>query len=104
LVAPVTEPGADKQQVYLPKGKEWYDFWSGASYQGGQPVEVSTPLDQIPLFVKAGSIIPFGEELQYSGQSNNETLEIRIYTGADGEFTLYEDEGDSYNYEDGAYS
>lgn len=104
LVAPVTEPGVDEQEVYLPEGVQWYDFWSGSSYEGGQPVNVAAPLDQIPLFVKAGSIIPFGEEVQYSGQSNNENLELRIYSGADGDFTLYEDEGDNYNYEEGAYS
>ncbi len=104
LVAPVTEPEVEKQEVYLPKGNGWYDYWTGAFQEGGQSVEVSTPLDQIPLFVKSGAIVPFGEEVQYSSQSKNETLEIRIYTGADGAFTLYEDEGDNYNYEDGAYS
>ncbi len=104
LVAPVTEKGAVLREVYLPKSSNWFDFWTGKKFEGGQSIQAETPIDQIPVFVKAGSIIPFGEEVQYSGQSNNETLEIRVYQGADGAFTLYEDEGDNYNYEDGAFS
>ena len=71
---------------------------------GGQKIEVSTPINEIPVFVKGGSIIPFGEPVQYTGQTKNEKLKILIYAGADGNFELYEDEGDTYNYKDGKYS
>lgn len=104
LVIPVTEAGVSTQEVYLPEGNQWYDFYTGKNYKGGQTIVADAPVDQIPVFVKAGSIIPFGEAVQYSAQSNNETLEINIYPGADGKFVLYEDERDNYNYKDGAYS
>lgn len=92
------------QSVYLPKGANWINFWNGQSYQGGQKIETKVPIDQIPLFVKAGSIIPFGPLQQYTGQQTDDKLEIRIYPGANSEFTLYEDENDGYNYEHGLYS
>ncbi len=104
LVAPVTQPGVVSQQVYLPKESLWYNYWTGALLEGGQTLEVATPLDEIPLFVKSGAIIPYGEKIQHASQSLNENLEIRIYRGADGVFTLYEDEGDNYNYEQGSFS
>ncbi|HLN22198.1 MAG TPA: TIM-barrel domain-containing protein [Bacteroidales bacterium] len=104
LVAPVTEPGVKDWKVYLPLGTLWYDFWTGKSYKGGQETSTDAPLDRIPLFVKAGSIIPLGKFMQYTGQSPQDTLEIRLYKGADGTFELYEDENDNYNYEKGAYS
>ena len=81
-----------------------YDFWTGKRIEGGQTVKAEAPLDQIPLFVKAGSIVPVGPVVQHSGEKSNEELEIRIYEGANGEFTLYEDEGDNYNYEKGMFS
>ena len=89
---------------YLPKGADWYDFWTGKLYKGGQNVVLTTSLDKVPMFVRAGSILPLGPEMQYVGEKTWDNLEIRIYPGADGEFTLYEDEGDNYNYEKGYHS
>lgn len=104
LVAPVTKPGITRWNVYLPKAAKWYNFSSGASFNGGVVVTTDAPLDEIPLFVKAGSIIPIGKASQHTGEKESDTLEIRIYEGANGNFTLYEDEGDNYNYEKGVYS
>ncbi|MGN6417807.1 MAG: TIM-barrel domain-containing protein [Pseudobacter sp.] len=104
LVAPVTEPGVTQWKVYLPRWKGWYDFHTGKRYNGGQTVTAHAPQDIIPVFVKAGSIIPLAEVMQYTGEKNMDTLELRIYKGADGQFNLYEDEGDGYNYEKGKYS
>ena len=89
---------------YLPKGAQWYDFWTGQRYQGGKDVTLTTSFDRVPMFVRAGSILPLGPEMQYVGEKTWQNLEFRVYPGADGSFTLYEDEGDSYNYEKGAYS
>jgi alpha-D-xyloside xylohydrolase len=104
LVAPVTEPNVKEWNVYLPEPATWYDFWTGKRFNGGQTIKTASPLDKIPLFVKAGSIIPMGKFIQYTGQKPLDTLEIRVYKGADGRFELYEDEGDSYNYEKGNYT
>jgi len=104
LVAPVTEPNTTAWNVYLPKAASWFDFWSGTSYQGGQTIKADAPLDKIPVFVKAGSILPFGPTIQYADEKKSDNLEIRIYPGANGQFTLYEDEGDNYNYEKGSFS
>lgn len=90
--------------VYLPAGTEWYDFHSGELLQGGDSVSAATTLGTIPLYVRAGAIIPVGPEVQYATEKPWDDLEIRVYPGADGRFTLYEDEGDNYNYENGAYS
>ena len=89
---------------YLPKGALWYDFWTNKTYKGGQTVALQTSLDRVPMFVRAGSILPLGPEMQYVGEKAWDHLEIRIYPGADGSFTLYEDEGDNYNYEKGVYA
>ncbi|MBQ5577688.1 MAG: DUF5110 domain-containing protein, partial [Prevotella sp.] len=89
---------------YLPKGTIWYDFWTGARYKGGQDVKLTTSLDKVPMFVRAGSIVPLGPEMQYVGEKSWDNIEMRIYPGADGSFTLYEDEGDGYNYEKGVYA
>ena len=89
---------------YLPKGALWYDFWTGKQYRGGQRLELSTSLNRVPMFVRAGSILPLGPEMQYTGEKAWDNLEIRLYPGADGTFMLYEDEGDNYNYERGIYS
>ncbi|MBR5749782.1 MAG: DUF5110 domain-containing protein [Prevotella sp.] len=89
---------------YLPKGAMWYDFWTNKSYKGGQNVTLTTSLDRVPMFVRAGSILPLGPEMQYVGEKAWDNLEIRVYPGADGTFVLYEDEGDSYNYERGVCS
>ena len=89
---------------YLPKGTLWYDFWTGRTYRGGQNVTLQTSLSRVPMFVRAGSIVPLGPEMQYVGEKAWDNLEIRLYPGADGHFTLYEDEGDGYNYEHGIYA
>ena len=89
---------------YLPKGATWYDFWTNKKYQGGKTVTLETSLDRVPMFVRAGSILPLGPEMQYVGEKAWDNLELRLYPGADGTFTLYEDEGDSYNYERGVYT
>ena len=89
---------------YLPKGTKWYDFWTNQLYNGGQNVTLQTSLDRVPMFVRAGSILPLGPEMQYVGEKSWDDLELRVYPGADGEFTLYEDEGDNYNYEKGQYA
>ena len=90
--------------TYLPKGTLWYDFWTGKRYKGGQNVMQETTLDQVPMFIRAGSILPLGPEMQYVGEKTWNNLELHIYPGADGTFTLYEDEGDGYNYEKGIYT
>jgi alpha-D-xyloside xylohydrolase len=92
------------KEVYLPKGTDWYDFWTGKKMPGGQTVFKKVPLNIIPLYVKAGSIVPLGPNVQYAAEKKWDSLEIRIYKGADGNFTLYEDENDNYNYENGVYS
>ena len=89
---------------YLPKGTLWYDFWTGKSYPGGQSVTLQTSLDRVPMFVRAGSILPLGPEMQYTGEKPWDNLELRLYPGADGTFNLYEDEGDTYRYEQGVYA
>jgi alpha-D-xyloside xylohydrolase len=104
MVAPITEPGVSEWKVYLPQSAAWYDFWTGKRFDGGQTIQTDAPLDKIPLFVKAGSIIPMGKILQYAGEKPADTLEIRVYQGADATFDLYEDEGDNYNYEHGKYT
>lgn len=92
------------KKVYLPKGTEWFDFWTGDKLQGGQEVDKAAPIDIIPLYVKSGSIIPWGPKVQYAAEKKWDNLEIRVYPGANGEFTLYEDENDNYNYEKGLNS
>ena len=89
---------------YLPKGTAWYDFWTGRQYKGGQDVTLETTLDRVPMFVRAGSIVPLGPEMEYVGERSWDSLELRVYPGADAAFTLYEDEGDGYAYEQGAYA
>lgn len=92
------------KETYLPAGTGWYDFWTGEKFTGGVKVSRQTPLDIIPLYVKAGSIIPFGPSVQYAEEKKWDDLEIRIYPGTDGKFVLYEDENDNYNYEKGIYT
>ena len=103
LVNPVTEPGATHRHIYLPDAT-WTDFWTGASMRGGKSLDVEAPLDREPLFVRAGSIVPLGPDLQYAAEKPVDPIELRIYPGADGSFTLYEDEGDTYNYEMGTFA
>ncbi|HLP06199.1 MAG TPA: TIM-barrel domain-containing protein [Paludibacter sp.] len=102
LINPVSSAGVTKRNVYLPAGN-WYDFWTGKQYTGSQTINADAPISRIPVFVKAGAIIPMGPEITYATQAIDPT-EIRIYQGANGSFTLYEDEGDTHNYEKGNYS
>lgn len=104
LIYPDVRLGAAPVNVYLPAGTKWYDFWTNELHDGGHIILKATPIDVMPLYVKAGSIMPFGPDVQYSSEKPWDTLEIRIYPGADAQWTLYEDEGDGYNYEKGAYS
>ena len=119
LVAPVINPmytakkdgkvsqdfsNVGKRQVYLPKGSSWVDFWTGETMQGGQVVTREAPIQVTPLYVKVGSILPWGPDVQFAAQKDWSTLGIRVYPGADATFTLYEDEKDNYNYEKGRYS
>ena len=89
---------------YLPAGADWYYFWTEAKYKGGQDVTVESKFDEVPMFVRAGSIIPMAPVMMYAEESKWDNLDIVVYPGADAEFVLYEDEGDNYNYEKGAYS
>lgn len=104
LVAPVVESRATQRSVYLPKGDRWTDFWTGEQHEGGTTVQKDVNLSVIPLYVRQGSILPWGPDVQYSEQDSWETLEVRVYPGADGRFVLYEDERDNYNYEQGQFS
>lgn len=104
LVCPVTDAGASSRKVYLPKDANWIDYWTGNTLSGGQWITADAPISQLPLFVKAGSIIPTTEAKEYSDAQKGLPININIYPGADAEFTLYEDEGDNYNYEKGEYS
>jgi alpha-D-xyloside xylohydrolase len=104
LVAPITEPNITQWNVYLPKSTVWYDFWTGKRFTGGQTVKTDAPQDKIPLFVKSGSIVTMGKFMQYTSEKPMDTLEIRIYPGADGQFNLYNDEGNNYNYEKGKFT
>jgi alpha-D-xyloside xylohydrolase len=103
LVNPVTEPGATSRHVYLPKAK-WYDFWTGREVDGGVAIDTAAPLDRMPLFVRAGSIVPMGPDVEYATEKPADPIELRVYTGADASFTLYEDENDNYNYEKGVHA
>jgi alpha-D-xyloside xylohydrolase len=100
LVAPVTEQGATGRPVYLPDGTDWYNFWTNERLHGGQTIIVSAPIDTIPLFVRAGSILPLGEPVE-STNEQQKIAKLRVYPGADGDFTLYQDDGTTYAYEAG---
>ncbi len=116
MVCPVTNPmyyrrnsepihdAPKTRKVYLPKGSQWYDFWTEKIFAGDQTVEANAPLEIIPLYVRAGAIVPMSPVMQYVDEIPDAPYEIRVYTGADGEFTLYEDAGDGYEYERGAYA
>jgi alpha-D-xyloside xylohydrolase len=103
LVSPVTTQGATIRTVYLPKAT-WYDFWTGAKVEGGKRVEAEAPLAKLPLYVRAGSIVPMGPTMEWSTEKAADPIEIRIYPGADGDFTLYEDENDNYDYAKGQHA
>jgi alpha-D-xyloside xylohydrolase len=105
LVAPVTTYEARSRSVYLPPTSgDWYDFWTGVHTAGGQTIDAPAPYDALPLFIRAGSIIPFGPELQYTGEKPANPITLYVYAGADGAFTLYEDDGLTYGYEKGAFA
>lgn len=103
LVAPVTEQGATSRQVYLPAGADWFNFWTGEKLKGGQQIAVNAPIDTIPLFVRAGSIVPLGSPVESTHQVQA-IQKIRVYPGADADFTLFSDDGQTYAYEKGAGS
>jgi alpha-D-xyloside xylohydrolase len=103
MVNPVTQAGATNRNVYLPASTTWYDFWTGSTYSSGQTISAAATIDRLPLFVRAGSIIPYGPSIQYASQSVDPT-ELRVYRGASGHFTFYEDADDNYDYESGAYA
>jgi alpha-D-xyloside xylohydrolase len=103
MVKPVTEPGATTSRLYLPRAL-WYDFWSGAQVQGPKTLDAESPLDRMPVYVRAGSIVPMGPQLQWATEKAADPIELRVYRGADGAFTLYEDENDNYDYEKGVYA
>jgi alpha-D-xyloside xylohydrolase len=101
LVAPVTEQGATSRKVYLPAGADWYNYWTNERVKGGQTVTVSAPIDTLPLFVRAGSILPLGSAVESTHQKQS-IAKVRIYPGADSNFTLFSDDGMTYAYEKGA--
>lgn len=104
LVAPVYKYGARDREVYFPAGETWYDFYTGKAVKGGQTLKVDAPYETMPLFVRGGSIVPAGGDIQYAAQKSDEPVTIVVYGGRDGDFTIYEDEGTNYNYEKGAFS
>lgn len=103
LVAPVFRPSASRRTVYLPSGR-WWDYWSGKTIEGGGESSREVNLETIPLYVKAGSVVPFGPVKQYTAQPVSEPLTLRVYPGADGRSTLYEDDGESFRYEQGEFT
>jgi alpha-D-xyloside xylohydrolase len=104
LVSPVTSYMTRERPVYLPAGSGWYDLWTGAPKAGGATVQAAAPFDEIPVYVKAGAIVPVGPDLQYTSEKPADPITLYVYTGADGAFSLYEDEGTTYDYEKGAFS
>jgi alpha-D-xyloside xylohydrolase len=104
LVCPVTTPQATSRAVYLPSSAKWIDFWTGETFAGGRGITANAPVNILPLYVRAGSIVPFGPVVQYAAEKPADPIELRIYRGANGRFTLYEDEGDGYDYEKGKFA
>ena len=103
LVAPVVEQGATSREVYLPAGCDWYDYWTNRRFKGGQTITAVAPVDTLPLFVRAGSIVPLGSTILSASESQS-IASVRVYPGADGEFTLFSDDGNTYKYENGSGS
>jgi alpha-D-xyloside xylohydrolase len=103
LVSPVTEPGVRSRRVVLPEGR-WYDFWTGAALEGGRMIEAPAPYESMPLHVRAGSIVPFGPALQWTGEKPPDPIRLVVYTGRDGRFTLHEDDGETNAHEAGAFA
>jgi alpha-glucosidase/alpha-D-xyloside xylohydrolase len=104
LVAPVVERGATERSVYLPKGDDWYDYWTGERHAGGQEVTRTVDLETLPLYVRAGAIVPLDPVRQYTAQEVEEPTELRVYAGRDGEFRWYEDDGESLQYQNRGFS
>jgi alpha-D-xyloside xylohydrolase len=102
LVAPVTEQGVTSRNVYLPAGADWYDFWTDQKISGGQTITAFAPIDRIPLFVRSGSILPLGTSVESTNQEQK-IAKVKVYPGADGKFTIYRDDGNTYAYEKGAF-
>jgi alpha-D-xyloside xylohydrolase len=104
LINPIYAYKQRSRELYLPKCAGWYDLYSGKFYTGGQKINADAPYEKMPVFVKAGSIIPFGPQLQYTSEKPADTITLNVYTAANASFNLYEDEGTNYNYEKGAFS
>jgi alpha-D-xyloside xylohydrolase len=104
LVAPVVEKGVRKRNVYLPAGTSWFDFFSGRRFDGGQTINADAPISHIPVFARAGSIVPIGPVKAYADAPSNDPIELRVYPGANGTFALYDDAGDGFGYQRGEYS
>jgi alpha-glucosidase (family GH31 glycosyl hydrolase) len=102
LVAPVTDQGMTTRQVYLPAGTDWYNYWTNERIHGGQTITAQAPIDEIPLFVRAGSIIPLGTTVE-STNDVQKIASVKVYPGADGDFDLYTDDGTTYAYEQGKF-
>jgi alpha-glucosidase (family GH31 glycosyl hydrolase) len=102
LVAPITEQGATSREVYLPTGFDWYNYWTNERVPGGQVVKVDAPIDTIPLFVRAGSIVVLGSAIESTSQEQK-VAKVRIYPGRDADFSLYSDDGTTYAYEKGDF-
>ena len=104
MACPVGEYQKYSREVYLPKQKGWYDFYTGAYHAGGQAIVADAPYDKIPVFIPEGAILPIGPEMQWSDEKKPELIDLYVYAGKDGSYTLYEDEGTNYNYEKGKYA
>src|SRR5215469_7113578 len=103
LVNPVLEPDAATRHLYLPKSR-WYDFWTGKAIEGGKSIDAAASIETIPLYIRAGSVVPMGPVVEYAAENPADPIELRVYRGANAAFTLYEDENDTYNYEKGVYA
>ena len=104
MVSPVYRYGDRSREIYFPQAEGWYDFYSGKFQPGGERKVIEAPYERIPLYVRAGAIVPFGDDIQYTDEKPADHIRLYIYQGADGKFTLYEDEGVNYNYEQGMYA
>jgi alpha-D-xyloside xylohydrolase len=104
LVSPVYQYRARQREVYLPAGARWYDFYSNRLFEGGRSIAADAPLARLPLFVRAGAIVPVGPAIEYTGEKPDAPLTLLVYTGASGHFTLYEDDGTTLDYQHGQYA
>jgi alpha-D-xyloside xylohydrolase len=103
LVNPVTTYKATNRELYLPKGQGWYDLYTGKWQAGGKKIIADAPYERMPLYVKEGSILPFGPDIQYTSEKPADTIHLYVYTGRDASFALYEDQGTTYDYEKGRF-